>query len=67
MSVTRGTSPARLPATAEVFGAGRAGLRHVEVIARVLGSKAAGRLSPEQLGGVIVDRLGVAGPASHRS
>jgi len=43
--------PARLPATAEVFGAGRAGLRHVEVIARVLGSKAAGRLSPEQWAG----------------
>src|SRR4029079_17955481 len=38
--------PARLPATAEVFGAGRVGLRHVEVIARVLGSTAAGRLSP---------------------
>ena len=30
--------PARLPATAEVFAAGRAGLRHVEVIARVLGT-----------------------------
>jgi 5-methylcytosine-specific restriction protein A len=44
--------PARLPATAEVFGAGRAGLRHVEVIARVLGSTAAGRLSPEQSAGV---------------
>jgi Domain of unknown function (DUF222)/HNH endonuclease len=43
--------PARLPATAEVFGAGRAGLRHVEVIARVLGSKAAGRLSPQQWAG----------------
>jgi hypothetical protein len=37
--------PARLPATAQVFGAGRAGLRHVEVIAWVLASKAAGRLS----------------------
>ena len=44
--------PARLPATAEVFGAGRAGLRHVEVIARVLGGKTAGRLSPEQWAGV---------------
>ena len=40
--------PARLPATAEVFAAGRTGLRHVEVIARLLGSDAAGRLSPEQ-------------------
>ena len=38
---------ARLPATAEVFAAGRTGLRHVEVIARVLGSRPAGRLSPE--------------------
>ena len=34
--------PARLPATAEVFGAGRAGLRHVEVIARVLGAEDGG-------------------------
>ena len=40
--------PARLPATAEVFAAGRTGLRHVEVIARLLGSKAAVRLSPQQ-------------------
>ncbi|GAA1274342.1 hypothetical protein GCM10009609_41900 [Pseudonocardia aurantiaca] len=39
--------PARLPATAEVFAAGRAGLRHVEVVARVLGSPAADRLAPE--------------------
>jgi 5-methylcytosine-specific restriction protein A len=43
--------PARLPATAEVFAAGRAGLRHVEVIARVLGSDAAGRLTPQQWAG----------------
>jgi 5-methylcytosine-specific restriction protein A len=43
--------PARLPATAVVFGDGRASLRHVDVIARVLGSKAAGRLSPEQWAG----------------
>jgi 5-methylcytosine-specific restriction protein A len=40
-------SPARLVATAEVFAAGRAGLRHVEVIARLLNSAAAGRLSPD--------------------
>src|SRR4029079_18614241 len=39
--------PARLPAMAEVFAAGRAGLRHVEVVTRLLGSPAAGRLSPE--------------------
>ena len=38
--------PARLPATAAVFTAGRTGLRHVEVIARLLNSKAAGWLSP---------------------
>jgi 5-methylcytosine-specific restriction protein A len=43
--------PARLPATAEVFGAGRVGLRHVEVIARVLGGKTAGRLSAQQWAG----------------
>lgn len=39
--------PARLPATAAVFDAGRVGLAHVEVIARVLGSDAAGRLATE--------------------
>ena len=44
--------PARLPATAEVFAAGRTGLRHVDIIARVLGGKPAGRLSPEQWAGV---------------
>jgi 5-methylcytosine-specific restriction protein A len=38
--------PPRLPATAAVFEAGRVGLRHVEVIAKVLGSDAAGRLAP---------------------
>jgi 5-methylcytosine-specific restriction protein A len=38
--------PARLPATAQAFAAGRAGLRHVEVIARVLAGPAAARLSP---------------------
>src|SRR5215210_5253410 len=43
--------PARLPATALVFADGRASLRHVEVIARVLGSDAAARLSPEQWAG----------------
>jgi hypothetical protein len=40
--------PARLPVTAVVFAAGATSLRHVEVIARVLGTDAAGRLSPEQ-------------------
>ncbi len=38
--------PARLAATAEVFATGQAGLRHVDAIAKVLGSPAAGRLSP---------------------
>jgi hypothetical protein len=52
--------PARLPATAEVFGAGRVGLRHVEVIARVLGGKAAGRLSPQQWAGAEEQLAGMA-------
>src|SRR4051812_22086921 len=39
--------PARLPVTAAVFDAGRCGLRHVEVIARVLGSAPARRLAPQ--------------------
>ncbi len=43
--------PARLPATAMVFAAGATSLRHVETIARVLGSDAAGRLSPQQWAG----------------
>ena len=44
--------PARLPATAAVFAAGAASLRHVEAITRVLGSAAAGRLTPAQWAGV---------------
>ena len=43
--------PARLPATSAAFAAGRASLRHVEVVARVLGSPSAGRLTPEQWAG----------------
>jgi 5-methylcytosine-specific restriction protein A len=43
--------PARLAATAGVFAAGRAGLRHVEVIARVLDGPSARRLSSEQWAG----------------
>ncbi|WP_051233464.1 HNH endonuclease signature motif containing protein [Pseudonocardia asaccharolytica] len=38
--------PARLPATAAVFAEGRATLRHVETIAKILATPAAGRLSP---------------------
>lgn len=41
------TLPARLPATAEAFTEGSAGLRHVEVIARVLASDSAARLAPQ--------------------
>ncbi len=44
--------PARLAATAAVFAAGGCGLRHVEVIAKVLGTPAAGRISPEAWAGV---------------
>ncbi|MFR9801952.1 DUF222 domain-containing protein [Pseudonocardia sp. RS010] len=46
--------PARLPATATAFAAGEAGLRHVEVIARVLDSAAARRLDPETWAGAEV-------------
>jgi hypothetical protein len=41
--------PARLPATADAFAAGTASVRHVEVIARLMGGAAASRLSPETL------------------
>ena len=43
--------PPRLPATAAAFGAGVATVRHVEVVARVLGSDAAGRLDPQRWAG----------------
>ena len=52
--------PARLPVTAEVFAAGRTGLRHVEVIARVLASKPAGRLSPDAWAGAEAQLAGKA-------
>lgn len=38
--------PAKLPATAQQFATGAAGLRHVEAIVRVLASPSAQRLSP---------------------
>jgi Domain of unknown function (DUF222) len=44
--------PARLPCTAEVFAAGKASLRHVEAVARVLESRTAQRLTPVQWAGV---------------
>ncbi len=52
--------PARLAATAEVFAAGRTGLRHVEVIARVLASRPAGRLSPDVWAGAEAQLAGKA-------
>ena len=39
--------PPRLPATAAAFEDGRIGLRHVEVIGKVLGTDAAARLAPQ--------------------
>jgi Domain of unknown function (DUF222) len=42
--------PARLPATAAVFAAGRASLRHVEMIARVLATRSAQRGWPRRPG-----------------
>lgn len=47
--------PPRLPATAGVFTAGEAGLRHVDVVAEVLGSAAAGRLTPQVWAGAEAD------------
>ena len=52
--------PARLAATAEVFAEGRTGLRHVEVIARVLASRPAGRLSPDAWAGAEAQLAGKA-------
>jgi hypothetical protein len=49
--------PPRLAATAKVFEAGQARLRHVEVIARLLDSPAARRLTPDRGRGQRVDRL----------
>ena len=46
-----GALPARLPRTAAAFERGEACLRHVDVIARVLDTPAARRLSPEQWSG----------------
>lgn len=53
------TLPARLPATAAAFAAGRVGLRQVEVIAALLESPAACRLAPQVWAGaeaVLADR-----------
>ena len=56
--------PARLPATATMFADGRASLRHVEVIARVLDAPSARRLTPEQWAGAEI-RVGGQGPRLH--
>lgn len=45
----------RLPATAAVFAAGGCSLRHVETVAKVLGTAAAGRLAPDVWGGAEVE------------
>ncbi len=62
--------PPRLPATAAVFAAGEAGLRHVDVVAEVLSSAAAGRLTPSVWAGAEVDlaaKAGVYTPSELRS
>jgi Domain of unknown function (DUF222) len=62
--------PPRLPATAAAFESGGVGLRHVEAIARVLGSDAAGRLSPEVWAGaeqVLAEHAGRHTPAELRT
>ncbi|TQM09280.1 HNH endonuclease signature motif containing protein [Pseudonocardia kunmingensis] len=53
--------PARLPATAKAFAAGQAGLRHVEVIAGLLNTPAAGRLTDAQRGGLEEQLAALAG------
>lgn len=53
--------PARLPATAAVFAIGDCSLRHVEVVAKVLGTDAAARLAPEVWGGAEVQLATKAG------
>ncbi len=58
--------PPKLPATAEAFADGSAGLRHVEVIARVLASESAGRLAPQVWAGAeqeLADKAAVYTPA----
>lgn len=47
--------PARLPATAQRFADGRIGLRHVHVIASVLGGHAARRVDPDRLAAAEVE------------
>ena len=56
--------PAKLDATADAFTAGKASLRHVEVIARLLNSAAAGRLAPDVWAGVEEQLAGKTGEYS---
>jgi uncharacterized protein DUF222/HNH endonuclease len=53
--------PPRLAATAQVYASGRAGLRHVEVVATLLDSPAAHRLTPDVWAGAeatLADKAG---------
>ncbi len=52
--------PAKLPATADVFAAGDTSLAHVSVVARLLASPPAGRLSPEIWAGAEIQLAGAA-------
>ncbi len=52
--------PARLPATGKAFAAGQAGLRHVEVIAALLGSPEAMRITDGQRAGLEEQLAGMA-------
>jgi hypothetical protein len=52
--------PARLPATGKAFAAGQAGLRHVEVIAALLGTPQAGRITDWQRAGLEEQLAGMA-------
>ncbi|WP_433276566.1 DUF222 domain-containing protein [Pseudonocardia xinjiangensis] len=58
--------PAKLPTTAAVFAAGHTGLRHVAVIARVLATPAAERLTPDVWAGAeaqLADKAAVYTPS----
>ncbi|OZM78950.1 hypothetical protein CFP66_28790 [Pseudonocardia sp. MH-G8] len=56
--------PARLPATGKAFAAGQAGLRHVEVIAALLNTPEAGRITDWQRAGLEEQLAGMAGEYS---
>ncbi|OZM75886.1 HNH endonuclease signature motif containing protein [Pseudonocardia sp. MH-G8] len=56
--------PARLPATGKAFAAGQAGLRHVEVIAALLNTAEAGRITDWKRAGLEEQLAGMAGEYS---